>query len=369
MKVLHIDTEMSWRGGENQIRLLLEHAQDKGVEWHLAAPVGSQAILRMERFAKTCAVPMKGLAQLSAARSLADYCRREKIDLIDCQTSRAHQLGLLIKYLVPGVKLVVHRRVDFAPGASIFNRFKYINQKIDRYVAISQAIGDILIDYGVPREKIAVVRSAVDSSPFQGHDRNAARAKLEKELGLDLPASTPIIGNVAYLTEQKGHETLVRALGKLEERNIPFFAFIAGDGELRAKNEALAKELKIEAKLRFLGIRQDVPELLAASDIFAMSSNDEGLGTSLLDAAHSGACLVATSVGGIPEIILHRQTGLLSPARDGSAFANNLAEVILDPNLRQTLAKAAREHVERLFSLSSMVEGNLKIYRQLTGQS
>lgn len=364
MNILHIDTELSWRGGENQIKLLIENAQSPDWEWHLAAAPGSQAIERMKTVARPLAVPMQGLAQLSAARKIAVYCRQNKIQLMDCQSSRAHQLGLMVKYLVPEIKLVVHRRVDFPPGRSWLNRLKYVNPRIDRYIAISGAIGKILEDYGVPKEQIRVVRSAVDPAAFQNIDPDAARDGLTQELGI--ARNPPIIGNVAYLTEQKGHETLIRALGILKAKAIPFFAFIAGDGALRARSEKLALDLGLDPNdLRFLGIRKDVPRLLAASDIFALSSNDEGLGTSLLDAVHSGCCLVGTAVGGIPEIIRHEQTGLLAPPRDPESFARQLERVLLDKTLRQSLAEAARRRVDEEFSLGKMVEGNLETYRQL----
>ncbi len=369
LKVLHIDTEMSWRGGENQIRLLLESAQNQGIDWYLAAPPGSEAILRMSHLAKPIPVAMKGLGQISAARHIAKHCVAEGIQLIDCQSSRAHQLGLMIKLMVPSIKLVVHRRVDYAPGSSVLNRLKYTSKLIDRYVAISQAIADILIDYGISQEKISVVRSAVDPSPFQKSSRAAARAKFLSERGLDLKESTPIIANVAYITEQKGHETLIRALGYLKESGQDFCAFIAGDGDLRGRCEALAKELQLEKHLYFLGIRKDVPDLLAASDIFALSSNDEGLGTSLLDATYSGCALVATAVGGIPEIVLNTQTGFVSPAKDAKAFSSNLQTLCQDPNLRLRLAANAREHVLKLFSLEQMVLGNLTIYHQLISRN
>ncbi|RYZ60153.1 MAG: glycosyltransferase family 1 protein [Proteobacteria bacterium] len=364
VRVLHIDTEMSWRGGENQIRLLIENAQNSDWQWYLAAPPESQAIERMKCIARPLPVPMRGLAQISAARKIASFCRQNKIQLIDCQSSRAHQLGLMIKFLVPELKLVVHRRVDYPPGKSWGNRLKYINPRIDRYIAISSAIGDVLKTYGVPASQIAVVRSAVDAGPFQNQDRLAARQSLVQELGFK--PDVPIIGNVAYITEQKGHETLVRALGILKAKGVAFQAFIAGDGDLREPNEKLAKELNLgSGSLAFLGIRKDVPALLAASDIFALSSNDEGLGTSLLDAVHSGCTLVGTAVGGIPEIIHHEKTGLISPARDGESFARNLETVLLNPTLRKDLASSAKAFVDEEFSLKKMVEGNLENYRQL----
>lgn len=364
MRILHIDTELSWRGGENQIRLLIENAQNPDWEWHLAAPPGSQAIERMKASAKTLAVPMRGLAQISAARKIAAYCRQNEIQLIDCQSSRAHQLGLMVKFLLPRLKLVVHRRVDYPPGNSWLNRKKYINPRIDRYVAISSAIAAILERYGVPKKQIGVVRSAVDPSAFANVDPDAARDGLTQELGIQ--KNPPIIGNVAYLTEQKGHETLIRALAILKNKGIPFFAFIAGDGELREKSEKLAATLELgPSELRFLGIRKDVPRLLAASDIFALSSNDEGLGTSLLDAVHSGCCLVATAVGGIPEIVQHERTGLTAKVRDPEGFAEQLERVLSDKALRQRLTMNAQNFVNEEFSLKKMVEGNLENYRQL----
>lgn len=265
---------------------------------------------------------------------------------------------------VPEVKLVVHRRVDYQPGGSWFNRRKYLSPRIDRYIAISGAISRILEDYGVPASRIAVVRSAVDDGPFLALDRLACRQKIANELGFD--SALPVIGNVAYITEQKGHATLIRALARVKRQGRRFFSFIAGDGHLRQDCEALAKDLGLTPDdLRFLGVRDDVPDLLAASDIFALSSNDEGLGTSLLDAVHAGAALLASEVGGIPEIILPGQTGLLAPVRNDQVFAEQLLLLLDNPPLRARLTNTAREHAARFFSLRSMVEGNLTVYRSL----
>ncbi len=364
MRILHIDTELSWRGGENQLKLLIENAQTPDWEWHLGAPPGSQVITRLKALAHTASVPMKGLGQITAARRLAVYCRENKIQLIDCQSSRAHQIGLMVKYFMPELKLVVHRRVDYPPGSSWFNQFKYKNPRVDRFIAISGAIAKVLKTYGLPAAQVSVVRSAVDPAAFRNIDRQASHDGLSQELAIK--RGLPIIANVAYLTEQKGHETLIRALGILKQREIPFFGFIAGEGDLQPALEKLALELGLgQDCLQFLGVRKDVPRLLAASDIFALSSNDEGLGTSLLDAAHSGCCLVGTEVGGIPEIIHHERTGLLAKARDPNDFAQQLERVLIDRQLRQTLAAAVEQFVQGEFSLRQMVEGNLAIYRQL----
>ncbi len=364
LKVLHIDSESTWRGGENQVRLLLQEAQNDNWQWHLAAPPGSEGLLRMAHLAQTLALPMAGARILSAAWILARYVRQHGIQLIDCQSGRAHNLGLFVKKLCPELKLVVHRRVDYPPAPGYWHRRKYQSPLIDRFICISSAIEKVLAEAGVDPKRLSVVRSAVDNSPFAAIDRKACRKKLGTEWGI--AADCPVIGNLAYITEQKDHATLIQALGILRDRGLMFLAFIAGDGALRSAAEQLASALQLGPdRLRFLGVRQDVAQLLGATDIFALSSQDEGLGTSLLDAVHSGCALVATAVGGIPEIVLHDKTGLLSPARDPLAFANNLERLLRNPFAMQELTNNARDHVEREFSLQAMVEGNLRIYRGL----
>ncbi len=363
-KVLHIDSESTWRGGENQIRLLLQSVQNENWQWHLVAPPGSEALARMSHLAQTLAVPMRGARILTAAFAVARYVRQHGIQLIDCQSGRAHNLGLFVKKLCPELKLVVHRRVDYPPAPGYWHRRKYVHPSIDRFVCISGAIQKILSDFGVARERLTTVRSAVDPGPFAHIDRREARRLLTEEW--QIAPDLAIIGNLAYITEQKDHATLIRALAILQKRGLSFFAYIAGDGLLRPAAEALAAELGLGPnRLRFLGVRKDVAQLLGATDIFALSSQDEGLGTSLLDAVHSGCTLVATAVGGIPEIVLHERTGLLAAAKDHETFALNLERLLRDPALLEKLRQGAQVHVNREFSLESMVNGNLRVYEEL----
>ncbi len=364
LSVLHLDTESTWRGGENQLRLLVEHAPAKDWKWFLAAPPESEVLRRLSSSTCTLPTPMRGLSLLSAARKLALVIRREGIQLIDCQSSRAHNLGLLIKLLVPECKLVVHRRVDYPPGQGWIHRKKYTSPLVDAYVCISAAIAKVLVDYGIEQNRLHVVRSAVDAAPFKGLDRITWQAHWRKEW--ELAEETPIIGNVAYLTDQKDHATLIAALGLLKQRGLRFFCFIAGDGPHAIALAEQARTLGLSPKeLRFLGVRKDIPHLLAGADIFALSSRDEGLGTSLLDATHSGCALVATAAGGIPEIVEEGQTGLLAPIEQPEAFAAQLARVLTDQDLRAKLVRGAQARALEQFSLEAMVSGNLTLYRNL----
>ena len=257
---------------------------------------------------------------------------------------------------------MVHRRVDYLPGSGLPSRLKYKSSRISRYVAISDAIAQVLVDYGVDSRAVSIVRSGVPSKVFAEIDRDDARRKLCQEL--NWRQDLPIIANVGYLTPQKGHATLVRALGFMKAHGAEFQAFIAGDGELREPLEALAKSLELE-NLIFLGVRQDVPSLLRASDIMSMPSNYEGLGTTILDGFLAGLPVAASRVGGIPEIINNGRNGLLSEVGDFEHHGENLLKLVKDVELRHQMALEGRNHVERLFSVDAMVSGNYQVYQDL----
>lgn len=363
MRILHIATEMTWRGGENQLRLLLEGLRQVGTTCHVVARPGSQAATRLAPLASVLSLPMRGGFNPRAAIQIARYCRRHHVQLLDAHSSHAHSLGLMVKWLMPDLKLVVHRRVDYQPGRDFINRRKYMSQRVDAYVAISKAIKEILTAYGLPRERIYVARSAVDGTKYQQFDRSLEKAALAKTYGLD--ASLPFLGNASALTEQKGYDILMRAVKNLKERGHRFHCFIAGDGHLRDDLERLRITLNLEHDVTFLGFIDDVPRFLSALDVLAVPSNYEGLGTIILDGIHAGLSVAATAVGGIPEMIQHEVTGLLSNIGDAQGLSTNLARLLSDKELRTQLAKRAKNHIDQNFSVRSMVEDNLRVYKTL----
>lgn len=363
MRVLHLDTEMTWRGGENQLRLLLEGLRDKNVENHVAVRPGSAAAKRLQGLAQIVEIPMRGGFDPFAAWRLHRYCKKHGIQLIDAHTGNGHSLGLLVKRFSPAIKLVVHRRVDFRPGDGLTHKKKYLSPQIDRYVAISDAIKGVLTSYGVPADRVRVVKSAVPTDGYKAFDRAKEKQDLASTFSID-PA-LPFIGNAAAMTHQKGYETLIDAVKILKDQGQQFHVFIAGDGELARPLEAQRANLGLEHDITFLGFIDQVPRFLSALDIMAAPSRFEGLGTVLLDAIAAGCALAATRVGGIPEIIDPGETGLLSEVEDAKGLAANLALLIKDPPLRRRLNAAARARLTREFSVDAMVHGNLALYREL----
>lgn len=364
LHVLHIDSESGWRGGENQLRLLVIGLAGHGVVSHVAARPGSLAATRLaDAGATVVEVPMRGSFNPRAAWRLAHYCDAHRIQIIHAHTANAHSLGLLLKRLRPDLKLVVHRRVDYRPSHGFWSRRKYLSTAIDRFVAISEAVRQILLDYGIPSERINLVRSAVPMGRHASIDRTQARQQLASAFGI-APELT-FIGNASALTHQKGYETLLDAFARLKSQNVNFHGFIAGDGELRDALERQRIALGLEHDVTFLGFIEEIPSFLAGLDILAVPSRFEGLGTIILDAIDAGLCVVASRVGGIPEIIIEGVTGLLAPVDDAETLARQLAKAAGDPDLRQRLNTAAKLHVMQRFAVEAMVEGNLAVYHSL----
>ena len=360
-KVLHINTELTWRGGERQMSLLVHGLKERGIQSYLACQKGSVFLQRHHKDFPAVIVSFRGLSLLAALLSLRAFCRREGIHMVDAHSGRAHGIALLLKCLLPSLKVVIHRRVDNKPKANFLSKIKYRSSLINRYIPISDAISQVLKDYGVPEKRLTRVYSAVPK--HKNLDKTACRQKLCQQLGWQ--EARPIIANIAYLTEQKGHETLIRALYQAKKSGALFYAFIAGDGPLKEACERLASSLQLDGDLCFLGVRKDPLELIAASDILAMPSNNEGLGTTVLDALSGKLAVAATRVGGIPEMITHGYNGFLCDVGDDLTHGAHLSTLVKEEPLRKRFGEQGYKDVEDKFSVAAMVEGNLRVYREL----
>ncbi len=358
--VLHIGTERRWRGGENQLRHLIEQSPEE-FRHSLAYPQGSACLERFSGVIPT--IPLRRTAPTSFADLLdvRRYCRAERVDLIDAHSGNAHTIALLATtgITVPGI--VVHRRIASPIRSSPYNHWKYRSDRVQRFVAISTHIERMLLEYGIASERITVVRSGVPVRTFPASAREEARSVLRRSV----PAigDSILIGNASALTKEKGYPVLLRALRCLRDRtSLPFHCVIAGAGPLRESLAEQARHLGIAKSVTFLGHVERVAQVLLALDILAMPSEREGLGTLLLDATLAGCAVASTRVGGIPEVIIHEHTGLLSTAGDPEELAVNLQRLAEDERLRRELNRKAVEHVRSEFSVERMIRGNLDVY-------
>lgn len=364
MRVLHIGNESSWRGGENQIRLLIQGLNAAGVENYVAYPAGTPGYERLKSLAhRAIALPSKNPLNLRSLLLLIMFCRNNKIDLIDAHSSGAHSMALWVKKFFPQVKLVVHRRVDNKIKRNFFSRRKYKNQLVDEYIAVSACVRKILIDYGVREEKVHLVRDGVDPSPYEKIEKKKARESLLETLEMDSDSDVFLIGNASALTPQKGTDTLLRAVKLLKQEGLHFHCIIAGDGALRTQLEEMAQQLEVDDRVTFLGFIDYVPEFLSGLNLLVMPSNNEGLGSLLLEGLLASCFVVATSVGGIPEVIKDNDIGLLSPKGDPQALARNIIEA---KSCRQSMS-SGRSFVLENFDCRKMALETHSIYLNLVG--
>ncbi len=365
IRVLHLGSEYTWRGGENQARLLIEGLQGQVEAQFGATPKKSIAFTEKRWKCDLLGLNSGNPYDPVSIFQLAGYIKKNRINIIDAHTAKAHTLALNAAIFLKDIKIVVHRRVDNVPKKKYFTKKKYFHPKVTKFTAISNFIKQVLLDYGIEESKIAVARSAVSPETYKKLNRADCQKKLKETY--KIPAHHTMIGNASALSSQKGHETLLRAIAELKKKTKDFTVLIAGDGTLKPSLEKLSQDLGITENLIFMGFIKTVPEFLSGLDILAVPSNNEGLGTVILDGILSGCAVVGSRVGGIPEIIVHNKTGLLEEVGDHQSLAENLADLIQNPDKTQVLRKNAYDWVIKEFSLQAMVEGNLKVYKNVLG--
>ncbi len=355
-RILHLDTEYGWRGGENQVYLLLRGLREKGITTELIAPPES-ALLKKVQEEDIPVTPLKSRGEIDfmAIGKISHIIRKKGINIVHAHTAHAHTLagfsGRICK-----IPVVVTRRVDF-PLRNPFSRWKY-QHLADAIIVISKAIKRILLQYGIPREKLFHIPSGIDLQRLE-------EVKDNSYLWEEFPLHRPIIGTIAHLTDHKGHKYLLEAVPQVLKIFPQATFLLVGKGELEKELKKKVRRASLENHIIFTGFRRDIPEILSLLDLFVLPSHLEGLGTSLLDALYMGIPIVATSTGGIPEIIKHEEWGLLVPPRNPRALSKAIISLLTDKRKRERFSQRGKEWVKENFSVEKMVEGTIEVYNQL----
>lgn len=282
-------------------------------------------------------------------RAIARVAEQHRADVIHCHHYSPFVYSALARFWQPHLRVVFteHGRLSDAPPST---RRRAANVVLARTrflgAAVSAHLKQHMVAEGFPDRKIAVIYNGIDVGP---ESSAGDRAAIRRDLGI--PAEMLAIGTVARLDPVKDLATLIAAIGELA-RSRPTVLFVIGDGEERANLEAFAHAAG--APVRFMGHREDARTLLAGCDLYANSSVHEGISLTILEAMAAGLPVVATAVGGTPEI-LDATCGRLVPSRDPGALAAALGELASQAELRHSLGVAARRRVEARFTIDRMV--------------
>lgn len=368
VRVIHVNTARSWRGGEQQVLYLAEGLAAQGIPQKLVCPPGSPLATRA-RSAGIDVVERRlgGYVDFPSSRAIAKLARAFEADLLHLHTAQAHAIGTrAARWAGRGgqrPKTVIARRVAYSIFRHSFfrlNRLKY-TRGVDRILCITEAVRNVLIEDGLPTEQLVVVPSGIDPARFEAiPDTSAA---LQAELGV--PDGAWVLGSVGALTPEKGHRHLLDAVGPVAEAVPHLHLVIAGTGDERAALESQARALGIADRVTFAGFRDDVPALLRWFDALAFPSLMEGMGTTVLDALCCGLPVVASRAGGIPEVIRDGIDGLLVPPGDPVALAAGLVRLATEPETARDLGATGRARVLEHFTRARMVERTLAAYRAL----
>ncbi|MFI5329960.1 MAG: glycosyltransferase [Desulfobaccales bacterium] len=260
--------------------------------------------------------------------------------------------------------------IDHWHGFSHFNRkrrfiCRWLGRVTDLSLAVSRGVRDYIIAQGaLDPAKVRVVPNGVDLARLRPR---RPRAEVHRELGL--ASGTRLVGLVARLDHWgKGHREFFTALAALPDR-YPVEALIIGGGRREVEMRRLAAELGLAGRVHFLGQRDDIPDLLAALDIFVLPSHSEGVSLALLEAMAVGLPVIASAVGGLPEVVTDGENGLLIPPQDPEALAMALERLLEDPAGAKQLGENARHHVETHYSLERLGREINGIYEELISSS
>jgi glycosyltransferase involved in cell wall biosynthesis len=234
----------------------------------------------------------------------------------------------------------------------------------DRIVTNAEAVRKRLTDEGYESEKIVVIHNGIELTRY---DRKPTALALHRELGV--APTTPLVGVFARLNELKGVEYFLRAAAGLIQhfKNVRFL--IVGDGASRPELERYVKQLGLSEHVVFLGFRLDVPTLLSEISVSVLPTLSEGLSNSLLEAMAASVPVVATSVGGNPEVVETGVTGFLVPPRDADALAQAIGQFLEQPALATKFGLAGRERVSKRFALEQMTRATERLYEELAQRS
>ena len=361
LKILHLDTGKGWRGGQQQLFWLLQGLRERGQEQLLLAPAGSPLVARVREKGLEAEELSPRILSFANLRALRQKAGRD--DLIHAHDSRGHLLGWLAgvgrrKKTCP--RLVVSRRVTYPIG--YFSQLKY--GAADAYIAVSEYVSQQLLMARVPKEKIHVVHDGVKlpDAPVGSGERREFRGHF------GAGEQTFLIGALTSLAPEKLLRDGVNLLANLPPNVHLWLGHPASEPDQQAAEKALleyARKRGLEQRFQIFQLGKNLNAFLGALDLFMYLSRAEGLGSAILLAMAHGLPVVANSVGGIPEIVRHMETGVLVGRNLEAELPPAIQFLMGSPEIRQRLAAAGQSFVSTHATTDIMVAQTAAVYGEL----
>ncbi len=358
LRVLHLDTARTWRGGQQQVLLLHRELLRLGVDSRVLVRAGGELAARLQELSGR---PAPTFGSPWSPDTVASVSRRARgADVVHAHDPHAAGLAAVAGALGRSAPLVCHRRVAYPLRRGLVHRLKY--RRVARWVAVGGAVRRSLVAGGVPPERIRVVPSALDLDGFRRTATTADLGGLRRELGVAEDAL--VVGLTGALEVQKGHRVLLEAAGRVLSASSKAVLVWVGEGPCRRELEQAALGSGVAGRLRLLGFRRDVAAVTALYDVAVVPSVDgEGSSAALKEAMALGKPVVASDLDANREVLA--DAGLLVPVGDADRLAGELVRLLENRGLRAELGGRAARRVER-FRPAAMVAAMTAVYRELT---
>jgi glycosyltransferase involved in cell wall biosynthesis len=360
LKILHISEAYGWSGGANQALSLAKKLNEKGHINYIASPENGDLFIKSKQNSiETINFNPKSKSAIIDGFKLAKIIDEIDFDIIHAHHPKAHNAAVVAKIFSKSKPLLfVSRRVTHQLPSNIFAKFKYKTKNVNAYIAVCKYVANMLIDYGIEKERVFVVYSGVDKTKFFKREKDI---EFKKSLGVDENETViTLIGNFSY---DKGQHILIEALSILEKKGYRFSVIFAGRNTdiFQIKEMFFSKISK--NKGIFLGLRNDVDKILNITDISINAAiKGEALSGSIRESLAMGIPSIASNIGGNSEIIKDGENGFLFTPGNFIELSQKIEKILNDKELREKFSENAIKTINENFTIDTMAQKTFEIY-------
>ncbi len=357
--IVHTEWSDGFGGQEHRILLECREMMRRGHRVRIACRPEAELFPKArEAGIPVTPLPIRSSADLTAIRTLSTLFRWERVHVVNTHSGKDSWVASIAAKVV-GVPLLIRTRHISVPIRR--HAFNLVYRWPDGYVTTGEMIREHFLAEGIPPDRVVSIPTGVDPERFSPAVDGSG---IRKEFGIAQDAF--LVSMVGVLRSWKRHDLFLEAMRLLRERGIPVRALVAGEGPQREKTSAAIRGQGLSDTVTMTGYREDVPEILAASDALVLPSDRfEGVPQAILQALAMGRPVVASPIGGIPEVVHAEETGLLCPTGDAAAYAGALLRLAGDPTLGERLGKAGRDLVLARYTVATMCEKTEAFYHGL----
>ena len=370
MRVLFLSTIMGMGGADQQLLTIVDGLRARGHEVMIVSlaslgPMGLEA--RQLGIATESLEMRRGVPDPRGLVRLARLVRAWRPDVLHSHMVHANLMARAVRLMAPVPALVSTIHNVYDGGRLRMAAYRLTNGLVDQMTIVSQAAADRFIaERIIPKELLRVFPNAVDTDRFRSVPPGT-RESVRGSLGIEGQFAWLAVGRFEVA---KDYPNMLHAFARVHERHPEALLLVVGRGSLQPEAEDLTRALGLAGSVQFLGVRRDIPEVMSAADGYVMSSAWEGMPIVLLEAAAAGLPIVATQVGGNPEVVRDEESGFLVPPRDPEALGEAMLRLMgLSDAERRALGDRGSEYIRTHYGLSRALERWEELYREVLSRN